>query len=100
MPERNFGMIISNQLLHSLEEVCRIGTLVSLLVTSCCTVWRKGAGKACPEWGMDAQFGGSVPERKAWYGAWMQSSGKSNTRKKRSVPFTQRMCIIISFEAR
>ena len=62
MSERNFGMIISNQLLHSLEEVCRKG-------------W-------------------------AWYGAWMQSSGKSNTRKKRSVLFTQRMRIIISFETR
>ena len=37
-------------------EECRKGTLASLLVTNCCTVWRKCAGKKDPE------------------GAWMQNN--------------------------
>ena len=55
MPERNLGVIISTQLLHSLEKGYRKVTLVSLLVTSCCTVWRKCAGKEGLVWGMDAE---------------------------------------------
>ena len=35
-------MIIINQLLHRLDEVCRIGKSG---VRHGCTVWRKGAGK-------------------------------------------------------